>query len=319
MEQFSAYKLTFTCEAVTAVSLPRYSGSTLRGAFFNALRQDFCLNKKLDTCLHCPTAEVCPICRLVATVERDSNRGAEIPRPFSLQPVITEKTRFEPGQSFSFGITLFGQSLSLFPYAILAVQHMGEIGMGNRTIAPGRFLLRSAKATNPLSAIEKSIYSNDTRIVNVPDVAISQQDVLSYVARLDSDKLRINLLTPLRLVVEGALVQKLTFRIFMQRLLRRLTDLYRYCCNQELNLDFPSLLKQAEEVQVTQDNTSWVDLSNYSNRRHTSMPTGGLTGNITFEGDLKGFLPLLVWGELTHVGKDATRGNGWYRIVDSSS
>lgn len=319
MEQFVAYKLNFTCEAVTAVSLPRYSGSTLRGAFFGALRQDFCLNKQLDTCLHCPTAEVCPICRLVATVERDNNRGAEIPRPFSLQPIITEQARFEPSQSFSFGITLFGQSLPLFPYAILAIQRMGEIGIGNRTIAPGRFLLREAKAANPLSATEKSIYSSDAQIVNVPDVAITHQDVLSYAARLNPDKLRINLLTPLRLVVEGSLVQDLTFRSFTQRLLRRLTDLYRYCCNQELNLDFPGLLKQAEEVQVTQDNTSWVDLSSYSNRRHTSMPTGGLIGEITFAGNLKDFLPLLAWGELTHVGKDATRGNGWYQIVGNSS
>lgn len=316
MEHFVTYKLNFTCEAVTAVSLPRYSGSILRGAFFGALRQDFCLNKKLDTCLHCPTAEVCPICRLVATVERDNNRGAEIPRPFSLQPVIADSIRFEPGQSFSFGITLFGQSLSLFPYAILAIQRMGEIGMGNRTVAPGHFLLREAKAVNPLSATEKSIYSNDTRIVNVPDIAINQQDVVSYAARLNSDSLHINLLTPLRLVVEGALVQKLTFRIFTQRLLRRLTDLYRYCCNQELNLDFSGLLKQAEEVQVAQDSTCWVDLSSYSNRRQASMPTGGLTGEITFAGNLKDFLPLLVWGELTHIGKDATRGNGWYRIVE---
>jgi len=173
MDQFVAHKLNFTCEAVTAVSLPRYTGSSLRGAFFGALRQDFCLNKKLNTCLHCPTAEVCPICRLVATVERDSDRGAEIPRPFTLQPVITENNRFEPGQSFSFGITLFGQSLSLFPYAILAIQRMGEIGMGNRAVAPGRFLLREAKVANPLSAIEKSIYSSDTRIVNVPDLAIT--------------------------------------------------------------------------------------------------------------------------------------------------
>ncbi len=319
MEHFVAYKLNFTCEAVTAVSLPRYNGSILRGAFFSALRQDFCLNKELNTCLNCPRAEVCPICRLVATVERDSNRGAEIPRPFALEPVITENTRFEPGQNFSFGVTLFGQSLALFPYVILAIQRMGEAGMGNRVIAPSRFLLREAKTVNPLSATERLIYSNETRIVNTPDTAITQPDVLSYAARLSSDKLRISLLTPLRLVVEGSLVQKLTFRVFIQRLLRRLTDLYRYCCNQEIDLDFAGLLKQAEGILAVRDNIRWVDLTSYSNRRHASTPTGGLTGETTFAGNLKDFLPLLVWGELTHVGKDATRGNGWYRIADSLS
>ncbi len=318
MEHFIAYKLEFTCEAVTAVSLPRYNGSALRGAFFGALRQDFCLNQKLDSCLHCPTAEVCPICRLVATVEWDNNRGAEIPRPLALEPVITRNTRFETGQTFSFGITLFGHSLPLFPYAILAIQRMGETGLGNRAIAPGRFLLREARVVNPLSVKEKSIYSHETRIVNVPDIAITQQDVLSYTARLNPERLSLNLLTPLRLVVDGSLVQKLTFRTLAQRLLRRLTDLYRYCCHEELSLDFPGLLKQAEEVQVVQDNTGWVDLSSYSQRRQARTPTGGLMGKITFTGNLSDFLPLLVWGELTHLGKDTTRGNGWYRIDNSS-
>jgi hypothetical protein len=98
MEKFTAYNLVFQCEALTAASLPRYNGSALRGAFFGALRQDFCLNKNLNSCLDCPTAGVCPICRLVATVERDNIRGAEIPRPFSLQPLVSEITRFDPGQ-----------------------------------------------------------------------------------------------------------------------------------------------------------------------------------------------------------------------------
>jgi len=319
MKGFSAYRLNFICEAITAVQLPRYCGSALRGAFFGALRRDFCLNKKLDACLYCPTAEVCPICRLVATVEHDNNRGVEVPRPFSLQPVIMGKTAYEPEQLFSFGITLFGRSLSLFPYAILAVQRMGEIGMGNRMVAPGRFSLKEVTVTNPLMVIEKTIYSVDTRIVYIPDIAITQPDVLGYAAKLDTENLNIQLLTPFRLVVENSLAQKLTFRILIQRLLRRLTDLYHFYCDQELQLDFPGLLKRAEAVQIVRDNTSWVDLSSYSSRRHASTPTGGLTGEIAFAGDLEEFLPLLVWGEFTHIGKDSTRGNGWYRIADSLS
>lgn len=322
MENFKAYTIDFLCEAVTDLYLPRFNGSTLRGAFFGALRQDFCLNNKLDTCLHCPAAEHCPICRLVATVEWDNSRGAEIPRPYTIQPVIAGHTHFPRGESFAFGITLFGESLSLFPHTILAVQKMGETGMGipiPQTRERGRFLLRQAKATNPVVAMEKPIYLDDTRIVNVPDIPITHRDILDYTARLDTDRLCLNLLTPLRLVMESALVPKLTFRIFMQRLLRRLTDLYHYCGDQDLEMDFPALLKQAEEVQVSQDNTRWLDLSSYSGRRQASTPIGGLMGEITFAGNLKEFLPLLVWGQITHVGKDATKGNGWYRIAVSSS
>jgi len=318
MIQFKAYKLEFICETTAPVSLPRFKGSTLRGSFFGALRQDFCLNRNLNTCLDCPTSGVCPICHLVATVERDNSRGAEIPRPFALEPVMTEKTQYASGELFSFGITLFGESLNLFPYAILAVRRMGEIGLGNQKVAPGRFILKSARVINPLTGAQKSIYTENTRIVQVPDLAVTNRDVLIYSSGLNPSNLSLSLISPLRLVIESALVQKLTFRPFIQRLLRRLTDLSDYYCKEKLELNFPVLLKQAEEVRVTQDDTRWIDLSSYSSRRQASTPVGGLIGNISFAGNLKEYLPLLVWGQITHVGKDATRGNGWYRIADSS-
>lgn len=317
MDGFIAYKLNFTCRAQTTVKLPLYNGSTLRGAFFSALRRDFCLNKNLTSCLQCPAAETCPICKLVSTIDRENERGAEVPRPFALEPVIGNKNCFEAGEFFTFGFTLFGHSLSLFPYAILAVQRMGETGMGDKTLAPGRFLLHAAEVVNPLTGESKPIYSQSTRIVNMPDLAVTNGDVLAYATRFRSDRLLLDLLSPLRLVVEGTLVQKLTFRALMQRLLRRLTDLYRYCCNQKLELDFPRLLELASAIQISRDATAWSDLTSYSSRRRAVTPIGGLTGEIAFTGDLAEFTPLLIWGQITHVGKDATRGNGWYCIRET--
>lgn len=332
MDSFCAYRLIFECKAVTPVILPRYNGSTLRGAFFGALRKEFCLNKNLNTCLNCAAAEACPICRLVATVERDNDRGVEIPRPFAIEPVISPGPGLiSPDAHFSFGLTLFGHSLPLFPYAILAIQHMGETGMGNRTAGAGRFLLHEVKEINPLTGLAKLIFSNGSRVVNIPDLPITHRDVQEYSLTMNPDTVGLKLLTPLRLVVEGSLVRKLTFRVFMQRLLRRLTDLYGHYMpafsssgdgkenggkEVSLNLDFPGLLKQAEQVQVVQDNTSWVDLSSYSRRRQAASPVGGLVGSIAFKGDMKEFLPFLVWGQFTHVGKDATKGNGWYEIKE---
>jgi len=319
MENFKAYRFTFSCQALTAVSLPLYSGSVLRGAFFGALRQDFCLNKRLDSCLSCPTAGACPICRLVATVEPESLRGADVPRPFSLQPVLLENPRIESGRFFDFGLTLFGDSLSLFPYAILAVQRMGEIGLGSRMIAPGRFRLDAVRVANPLSGKAAGVFSAETRLVTLPEISITHADVLKYVAgsALSAPCLSLQLLTPLRLVVDGSLVSRLAFRPFLQRLLRRLTDLYHYYCHQEMTLDFPALLQKAASVRVVEDNTRWIDLSSYSNRRQTASPTGGLVGRIIFSGLAPEFLPLLVWGQFTHLGKDATRGNGWYALSPS--
>ncbi|MCR4393164.1 MAG: CRISPR system precrRNA processing endoribonuclease RAMP protein Cas6 [Dehalococcoidales bacterium] len=314
MEKFKACQLEFICRSETGVSLPRYNGSTLRGAFFGALRRDFCLNKNLNTCVACPAAEACPICRLVATVDREGERGVEVPRPFALEPVIRENYQIKPGELFTFGITLFGESLALFPYIVLAVQRMGEIGMGNREVVPGRFTLEDIRVINPFTGQEQGIFNPESRLVKVPDVFILHRDVLAYAGELDMHRICLYLLTPLRLIIEGSLVQKITFRIFIQRLLRRLTDLYSHYCGNALQMDFTRLLQEAQAVQVIRDETDWVDRNSYSSRRKTSTPVGGMVGILEFEGDLKPFLPLLVWGQVTHVGKDVTRGNGLYLI-----
>jgi len=45
------------------------------------------------------------------------------------------------------------------------------------------------------------------------------------------------------------------------------------------------------------------------------MKLGGFVGNITFEGDLKEFLPFVKLGEYIHIGKQTSFGLGKYEIV----
>jgi hypothetical protein len=84
--------------------------------------------------------------------------------------MTSEAVRYEEGETFSFGMTLFGQALSLFPYTILAVQRMGELGLGKRAVAPGRFQLMEVWASNPLTEAKKRLYEHTNRLVNMPDV-----------------------------------------------------------------------------------------------------------------------------------------------------
>jgi hypothetical protein len=54
----------------------------------------------------------------------------------------------------------------------------------------------------------------------------------------------------------------------------------------------------------------------FSSRLGRHTPIGGLVGEITFCGELGPFLPYIVWGQFTHIGKDTTKGNGWYEICN---
>ncbi|MBI4330810.1 MAG: CRISPR system precrRNA processing endoribonuclease RAMP protein Cas6 [Chloroflexi bacterium] len=363
LEQFTVYNLKFDCEATAPIVFTRNTGSVLRGALYGALRRDFCLNQRLTSCRDCPTADLCPICQLVATVDRDSPRGVEVPRPFALEPVVSDNLCYRPGETFSFGLTLFGKSLSLFPYAILAIQHMGELGIGRRfpigLQAPdstlrtpdsrlqtqdsrlktrsGLFRLIRASVVNPLTQLQKTIYSPESQMVTVPDVPVTHRDVLEHCARMEQPlavkrqpggrpdgadatdgngghlSIKISLLTPMRLVDRGALVHRLTFPVFIKRLYERLTLLEdRYGVGPAT--PSPDLPGEAGEVRVVEDHTRWLDLTSYSRRRNASTPMGGLVGEVAFEGPLGTFLPLLIWGQFTHLGKDVTKGNGWYRV-----
>ena len=72
----------------------------------------------------------------------------------------------------------------------------------------------------------------------------------------------------------------------------------------------------AGRATTVRDDTRWVELRSYSTRQRRATPIGGLMGRITLAcDDWRPFLPWLLWGQFTHVGKDAVKGNGWYVIT----
>jgi hypothetical protein len=287
----------------------------IRGALFSALRRDFCLDPQAPACPGCRARQACPVCSLLATVDEDSPRGIEVARPCTVQPPLEGRTIYGPGDAFSFGVTLFGDAVDLLPYVIIAVRRMGETGVGNRYRAPGRFAVQRIEAIDPFSGNTQKVYLQGDDMVRRPQMPVTHEAVLSACRRLNSlPTVSLELLTPTRLVANGALVKRLTFPVFLRRLLRRLTDLTHTAAASHPGFDHEALLRQAKDVWVTEDRTRWMDVPSYSSRQSRFTPIGGLLGEVTFEGDLKPFAPWLLWGSITHVGKDATKGGGWYRL-----
>ena len=349
MDDFTAHRLRFVAEAQSTIELNEHQGSAIRGALFHALRNRFCGNRQARECEVCPLATTCPVATLVSTLNPQSGRGRNVPRPYTVQPPLPGRGghpatlpdgrivfRYHPGERFEFGLTLFAQALQLFPYVVLAVHEFERGGLGRKTQQDdgrwrrGRLAVREVWAENPLTGERQSVLSARERLVQVPDVPITHAQVSKWASgRLASGRfaggkwaggrLGVRLLTPTRLVAQGRLVkpEEFRFRPLFQRLMERLEALSRDFSETPLRFDDPKgLIAAADEVRVVENRLRWEELRSYSTRRRADSPTSGLLGEVVLEAeDWSPFAVWLVWGQFVQVGKDAVKGNGMYRLV----
>ena len=77
------------------------------------------------------------------------------------------------------------------------------------------------------------------------------------------------------------------------------------------------MIKKAEGVRVGTSNLHWYDWERYSGRQERKINMGGFVGDITFEGVIEPFMPLIKAGEVLHAGKGTTFGLGRYEVEQS--
>lgn len=322
MHHFTAHRLRFVAEVQMPIELNEHQGSAIRGALFNVLRRNFCLQPQFNSCQPCPVHAGCPVSFLLATVDDEGQRGADLPRPYTIEPPLGPAPHYVPGDRLEFGLTMFAHALNLFPYIVVAVTAIQREGIGRKVEANGwrrgTFVLREIWAENPLTGQRQAVLQADAPLVNVPDIPITHEQILAHLPsptrRGSGGEVILTFLTPTRLIEGGRLLHKPLFRPLLQRLFERLSALARSYSDTPLELDFRSLLQQAEEVHLVEDNTRWIELDSYSTRRQAHTPLSGFVGQARYIGPMEPFLPWLLWGQFTHVGKDAVKGNGWYII-----
>jgi len=314
--------LWFTVQATTPLALDEYSGAALRGSFFNAIWLRFCTNKSAPSCAACPLNGTCPVSALVAPLREESPGGQDIPRPYVMIPPLEGAKHYQPGECLAFGLTLIGSIVQLLPYIMLSIPQLETGGLGLRLDENkgqrGRFQVKRVECYHPFTEQRQTIYQEGDMRVDVPVITTQPQEHLARAAQLNKEQITLHFVTPLRLVYHRHLIQRATFSPFVQRLLERYLALECYHGRRELTLsreDKIAWLQQADKIQCSSDQTHWQELKSYSNRQRRTTPISGLIGTATFVGDLQPFLELLVLGELIHVGKDAVKGNGRYKIV----
>lgn len=322
----STLHLWFGVRATTPLEIDALSGSALRGSFFNAIWRRFCDNRDAPTCAQCPLHTLCPVSAIVAPLREENPRGQDIPRPYVIEPPGDGARRYQPGETFSFGLTLISDIVRFLPYILLSLPQFERGGLGHvldeNQGRRGHFQVEQVEVRHPFTDERQVIYEQGQSHVQVPAIAIAAEEWIRRAAELSQARVTLRFVTPLRLIDREHLVKRPAFRPLIHRLLERYLALEQHYGNAQTSVtreEKEAYLHLAETVVCTDDQTSWVESQSYSHRQRRSTPVSGLLGEATFEGDLTPFLGLLVVGELVHVGKNAVKGSGKYHIVHPSS
>lgn len=260
-----AHHLRVDLIAETPIELDEHPGSSFRGMLFNALRGPgrnpalgFCMQRHLKLCADCALVETCPVAALVATLNPESDRGRDVPRPFALVPPGPDHLHFRPGETLTFGLTIFGNALSYFPYLVMGLHQAGPYGVGKRRPQEtaggkpcrGRFRLDAVHAVNLISGEMAPVLIPESRMVHQPSLPVSHAQMEAAARAMLGLPLRhsanghqgdpfqrgevsgpvrvaVEFLTPTRIIKKGHLDKSARFTPLFHRLLERLLALDR--------------------------------------------------------------------------------------------
>ena len=355
LETFRLAKFRFTICAKEQIRFPSYKGSAFRGGFGYAFKRVVCVTKNRE-CDDCILKQKCIYSYIFETPPPEDTEMLrlypKVPHPFVIEPPITEKQTFEPGETFSFHLILIGNAIDYLPYFIYTFTELGKQGIGQ---GRGKYDLVQVEGIGfENEAVQ--IYNNKTQTLtsHYPTIQARQLNHQPLTARLSScvgeniathnqipspcegeDKggvnivsqkdtsqggnhhntITISLLTPLRLRFDGHITDKIEFHVLIRNLLRRISSLSYFHCGEKFQVDFKGLIERATLVKQAASDIHWYDWKRYSTRQEEWMSLGGVTGAVSYEGDISDFMLLLRLGEYVHVGKGTSFGLGKYKIL----
>lgn len=131
------------------------------------------------------------------------------------------------------------------------------------------------------------------------------------------DVLKLRFVTPVRLVSAGKIVRdEFTFSLLIRSLVRRLRDFRKaFTDERDMGKTDRAFYEAADAVTVCENRLRWSRRKRYSFRQKQDVALNGFRGNICFSGPFRPFLPLVKAGEMIHIGKGTSNGNGRFCCI----
>ena len=301
--QIPYVKLHFEVVFIQDTVLPLNKVSALRGGMGDMLLEAFCVGNGIcDQCMF--AAE----CMMQKTMYSQYERKPEfVTEGGSIGYVIeceNYEQQFQKGSHLKFNLLLMGKTIAYIHLFLEAFEKLGETGLG---VNHSKYEI--VTVTNSLNTI---IYANGKlvraqyQILNIYDYVVYRQNRLA--CQMPENKLVFK--TPVSLKYQGKYLREFQMEPILIAVSRRLFMLDCY-----IGLD--NNYYQAEEFNIPEiicQNHEQIKVRRYSQRKDKSMVLKGIKGYCVVDQWNPQILPLLLAGELIHIGKYTSFGFGRYRV-----
>ncbi|MDO4489834.1 MAG: CRISPR system precrRNA processing endoribonuclease RAMP protein Cas6 [Lachnospiraceae bacterium] len=298
------FELTFPEDCV----LPAFKSSALRGGMGEMLLRANCVRDR--DCDHCDFCSECIVQRTMYSQFRE--KPAFITSGDSVGYVLNcedYREEYTAGSTLDFTLTLFGSTIVYFNQYIQALYALGASGLGKEK---ARFYISNVYNSQRKKILDgNTVYMGNYRIETVAEYVHRRMDRLS--GSRGPWELRFS--TPLTQKYQGVFLKEFDMEAIVKSIQRRILILDAFeGFDGEV---FYRMELPAPEIQDQQVRP--ISVKRYSNRKHSSMPLSGIKGSIFLDEIPESLLPVLLAGELLHIGKNTSFGYGGYRLQQAGT
>lgn len=229
---------------------------------------------------------------------------------FVLNVDLDQLGTYQKGDTVTFDAIIWGGDLGVVHDFVRVIDALGKIGL--RPDA-GRFEMFEVYAEDSAMQLQQVWSRGD--VINDLVAPVRDGEWWLNSCALGCDSVRIEFITPSRLIVKKRPMFDPTFKLIFPFILRRVTSmLYSHCCL-DLSVDSQPLLDAAASIKSQRNLLRWNDWRELQ-RQDCNQPLGGVEGSVDLCGaGLIDLVPFLYLGSLMNLGKNASFGAGQYRVI----
>ncbi|MCR5667352.1 MAG: CRISPR system precrRNA processing endoribonuclease RAMP protein Cas6 [Eubacterium sp.] len=296
-------RLHFTLVFPEDCVLPKYKASALRGGMGEMLLRANCIRDR--KCENCDFETECIVRRtMYSKLEKESAFAKDGDSVGYVIECENYETDFYAGDTLEFYLILFGKTIVYFSQYMNAFYALGMNGLGRHH---ARFQIASVQNSYGDEILSQgNVYMEHYKVQTVADY------VRYRLRQIQLHELEHKLVfkSAVTLKYHKEFLQEYNMDAIIQAVKRRISILDSF-----EGVDGDALWEHQYELPaIIEQKHRRVEVPRYSSRKNSKMVLKGIKGYMQVEHISEDLMPLLLAGELIHIGKSTSFGFGRYRV-----